>query len=65
MKWKMEPPTSQGSLLNPDFNASHVVLLALKQMTEDLRGGAIRRSLSARLTLQVFHIVLTEPFKRV
>lgn len=65
MKQKMEPPTSQGCLLNPDFNASHVVLLAFKQMTGDLRGGAIRRSLSACLTLQVFHIALTEPLKRV
>lgn len=54
MKQKMEPPTSQGYLLNPDFNASHVVLLALKQMTGDLRGGAVRRSLSARSNLPVF-----------
>lgn len=63
MKQRMEPPTSQGSLLNPDFNASHLVLLASKQMTGDLRGGAVRRSLYARLTLQVFHIVLTDPMK--
>lgn len=57
----MEPPALQESLLNPDFNASHVVLLASEQMTGDLSGGAITRSLSARLTLQLFHTDLTEP----
>lgn len=43
---------SQGSLLNPDFNASHLALLALKQMTLEIsEEELIRRSLAARSPL--------------
>lgn len=48
----------QGSLLNPDFNASRPVLLALKQMTLEISEEEhIRPSLSALSPLSTFVLI--------